>query len=57
VYTPDKAPAEEKTAHAFAHGIDIRGHGHVDGKPYYNPAKSLLPTLLVLAEWDDEAPP
>jgi len=27
------------------------------GKPYYDPAKITVPTLLVLAEWDHDTPP
>ena len=27
------------------------------GKPYYDPAKVTVPTLLVVAEWDRDAPP
>ena len=27
------------------------------GKPYYDPAKITVPTLLVDAEWDRDAPP
>ena len=27
------------------------------GKPYYDPAKITVPTLLVLAEWDRDTPP
>ena len=27
------------------------------GKPYYDPAKITVPTLLVVAEWDRDAPP
>ncbi|MEA2872234.1 MAG: hypothetical protein QOH67_2210 [Hyphomicrobiales bacterium] len=28
-----------------------------DGKPYYDPAKITVPTLLVLGEWDRDTPP
>jgi len=28
-----------------------------DGKPYYDPAKVTVPTLLVLGEWDRDTPP
>jgi len=28
-----------------------------NGKPYYDPAKITVPTLLVVAEWDRDAPP
>ena len=27
------------------------------GKPYYDPAKIAVPTLLVQAEWDRDLPP
>jgi hypothetical protein len=27
------------------------------GKPYYDPAKITVPTLLILAEWDHDTPP
>jgi len=27
------------------------------GKPYYDPAKITVPTLLVVAEWDRDTPP
>ncbi len=30
---------------------------HGAGKPYYDPAKITVPTLLVLAEWDRDTPP
>lgn len=36
-----------------ADGIDFFGAG----KPYYDPAKITVPTLLVGAEWDRDAPP
>jgi pimeloyl-ACP methyl ester carboxylesterase len=36
-----------------ADGIDFFGAG----KPYYDPAKISVPTLLVDAEWDRDAPP
>jgi pimeloyl-ACP methyl ester carboxylesterase len=30
---------------------------HGAGKPYYDPAKITVPTLLVVAEWDRDTPP
>jgi pimeloyl-ACP methyl ester carboxylesterase len=30
---------------------------HGAGKPYYDPAKITVPTLLVVAEWDHDTPP
>ncbi len=36
-----------------ADGIDFFGAG----KPYYDPARIIVPTLLVDAEWDRDAPP
>ncbi len=36
-----------------ADGLDFFGAG----KPYYDPAKITVPTLLVGAEWDHDAPP
>jgi len=29
----------------------------MSGKPYYDPANITVPTLLVLGEWDADAPP
>jgi alpha-beta hydrolase superfamily lysophospholipase len=30
---------------------------HGAGKPYYDPAKITVPTLLIHAEWDRDTPP
>jgi pimeloyl-ACP methyl ester carboxylesterase len=54
---PEGAKASPATIRApngvVADGRDFFGAG----KPYYDPAKVIIPTLLVDAEWDRDAPP
>jgi pimeloyl-ACP methyl ester carboxylesterase len=54
---PEGAKASPTTIRApngvVADGLDFFGAG----KPYYDPAKITVPTLLVDAEWDRDAPP
>jgi pimeloyl-ACP methyl ester carboxylesterase len=54
---PEGAKADPPVIRApngvVADGIDFFGAG----KPYYDPAKISVPTLLVDAEWDSDAPP
>ncbi|HEY2535307.1 MAG TPA: alpha/beta fold hydrolase [Xanthobacteraceae bacterium] len=54
---PEGAKADPPVIRApngvVADGIDFFGAG----KPYYDPAKISVPTLLVDAEWDRDAPP
>jgi pimeloyl-ACP methyl ester carboxylesterase len=49
----DNPPIIRAPNGVIADGLDFFGAG----KPYYDPAKITVPTLLVDAEWDHDAPP